>query len=415
MTPRSAPGSMPAGRVGAMSCQAPPRPTRFRRRIWRCRSRSADPINASILDGVAKGTIVDDEPVPTASMVRSSHNMHECSGQVLDGVLIGLSPVADRSLVVELVVSGPAEPGVDYAALPATVTIHSGSSQVGLPVTIYEDSVFESAETIDISLVAVGSVIRVDPDAADMQIVISDNDPAPKLSVRGGTGTEGGQNHGTSPVAGQGFANVVFELELRGQVGSDFTVQYETEDGTEQAGADYTAVAGTATIPVGQTVDSAGSVAVGESWYDDDPAIVVRVEYRINARRDVDRYEVTLRRRYGGTYYIAVTNRIPFRVGHVRPVRHRPGQRHAYLHRHRLTPPGPLSTQVAPCRRYPPPPPPVERSEAEEAMGCRRVQRVDGAGHVGIAVAEQCRARQVEAVDPGPQHCPGRAGRRRYS
>ena len=408
----------------------------------------SDPTNATILDGVAKGTIFDDEPTPTASMVRSSHTMHEGSGPVSDVVLIGLSPAADRSLVVELVVldSSTAEPDVDYLALPATVTIHSGASQVGVPVSIYEDGVYESAETIDISLVAVGSDFGVDPDAAEMQIVIADNDSAPFLSVRGGTGTEGGQNQGTSAVAGQGFANVVFELVLSGEIGSDFTVQYETEDGTAQAGSDYEPVAGTATIRagetsafvlvrvvdddefegggaetvglrlfdasdplvlegsapgtgriadndeppegadyVGQTVDTAGSVAVGESWYDDDPAIVGRIEYRINARRDVDWYEVdlpggscyeidvrgaptwqrhldgdfpaqyaptealtlahpfieglydadgnyipgtqdqgylaypestvTLRPRYGGTYYIAVTNRNPFESG----------------------------------------------------------------------------------------------------
>ena len=325
----------------------------------------SNPTNATILDGVAKGTILNDEPVPTASMVNSSHNMHERENPVLNVVVIQLSPKADRTLEVELVVSGTAEPDVDYAALPATVTLHRGVTEVGVPVTIYEDDVYETVETIDIAMVAVGSDIMVDPNADEMRIMIADNDPAPLLSVHGGTGTEGGQNPGTSPVAGQDFANVVFELELSGQIGSDFTVQYETVDGTALAGADYEPVAGTATIPegetsafvlvpviddgdfeganaetvglrlfnashplvlqgsapgtgriaddegppegadyVGQTVDTEGSVAVGESWYDDDPAIVGRIEYRINARRDVDWYRVTLPR--GSCYQIDV-------------------------------------------------------------------------------------------------------------
>ena len=324
----------------------------------------SDPTNATILDGVAKGTIVNDEPVPTASMFRSSLNMREGEGQVRDVVLIDLSPKADRTLEVDLVVSGTAEPDVDYAALAATVTIHSGVSRVGVPVTIYEDDVYETVETIGIAMVAVGSDIRVDTNAGSMQIEIFDNDPAPLLSVQGGTGTEGGQNHGTSPVAGQDFANVVFELELSGQMGNAFTVQYETVDGTARAGADYEPVAGTATIPagqtsafvlvlvvdddefeganaetvslrvfdashpivlqgstpgrgfvaddeeipagadyVGQTVDTEGSVAVGESWYHGS-AIMGRIEYRINARRDVDWYQVTLPR--GSCYEIDV-------------------------------------------------------------------------------------------------------------
>ena len=426
----------------------------------------SDPTNATILDGVAKGTIVDDEPVPTASMFRSSLNMREGEGQVRDVVLIDLSPKADRTLEVELVVSGTAEPGVDYAALAPTVTIHSGVSRVGVPVTIYEDDVYETVETIGIAMVAVGSDIRVDTNAGSMQIEIVDNDPAPLLSVQGGTGTEGGQNHGTSPVAGQDFANVVFELELSGQMGNAFTVQYETVDGTARAGADYEPVAGTATIPagqtsafvlvpvvdddefeganaetvslrvfdashpivlqgstpgrgfvaddeeipagadyVGQTVDTEGSVAVGESWYHGS-AIMGRIEYRINARRDVDWYQVTLPRgscyeidvrgattwqRYlDGDFPVAVRadrsahagpsvhpgplrrrrglrrghpgqglsrlSRVdghaaapprrhllhrgdqpdPVRVGHVRPVGHRLGQRNPHLHQHRL-------------------------------------------------------------------------------
>ena len=207
----------------------------------------------TILDGTAKGTILDDEPVPKASMFRSSLNMREGGDQVLNAVEIQLDPVADRTLKVELVVSGTAEPDVDYEVSHTTVTFSSGSYTAGVQVTIYEDDVYETVETIDIEMVAVGSDIMVDPNEGSMHIMIFDNDPAPLLSVHGGTGTEGGQNRGTSPVAGQDFANVVFELELSGQVGSDFTVQYETVDGTAQEGSDYEPVAGTATIPEGET------------------------------------------------------------------------------------------------------------------------------------------------------------------
>ena len=404
----------------------------------------SDPTNATILDGVAKGTILNDEPVPTASMLASGRIASEDGGTLSHVVAIELSHVADRSLNVRLVTSGTAESGVDYIALPNRVTFGSGSSLVRLSVSILDDLIYERDETIDIAMVAVGSDIRVDPNAGSMQIVIEDNDPAPRLSVRGGTGTEGGQNHGTSPVAGQDFANVVFELELSNVMIYDFTVQYETVDGTARAGADYTAVSGTATIPmgetsafvlvpviddgdfegsnaetvglrlfgasdayalgfdpfgsgfvadddelpedadyVGQTVETEESVAVGESWYHG-TAVPGRIEYRINDRRDVDWYRVTLPRgscyqidargatwqrhldgdfsaqyaptdpltlahpfiqglydadgnyvegsqdkgylgypestvtlrpRYGGTYYIAVTSRIPFESG----------------------------------------------------------------------------------------------------
>ena len=325
----------------------------------------SNPTNATILDGVAKGTILNDEPVPTASMLASGRIASEDGGTLSHVVAIELSHVADRSLNVRLVTSGTAESGVDYIALPNRVTFGSGSSLVRLSVSILDDLIYERQETIDIAMVAVGSDIRVDPNAGSMQIVIEDNDPAPRLSVQGGTGTEGGQNQGTSPVAGQDFANVVFELELSNVMIYDFTVQYETVDGTARAGADYTAVSGTATIPmgetsafvlvpviddgdfegsnaetvglrlfgasdahalgfdpfgsgfvadddelpedadyVGQTVDTEESVAVGESWYHGRTAVNGRIEYRINARRDVDWYRVTLPR--GSCYQIDV-------------------------------------------------------------------------------------------------------------
>ena len=324
----------------------------------------SDPTNATILDGVAKGTILNDEPVPTASMLASRRIASEDGGTLSHVVAIELSPVADRSLDVRLVTSGTAESGVDYIALPNRVTFGSGSSLLRRSVSILDDLIYERDETIDIAMVAVGSDIRVDPNAGSLQIVIEDNDPAPRLSVQGGTGTEGGQNRGTSPVAGQDFANVVFELELSNVMIYDFTVQYETVDGTARAGADYTAVSGTATIPmgetsafvlvpviddgdfeganaetvglrlfgasdahalgfdpfgrgfvadddelpedadyVGQTVDTEESVAVGESWYHG-TAVPGRIEYRINARRDVDWYQVTLPR--GSCYQIDV-------------------------------------------------------------------------------------------------------------
>ena len=325
----------------------------------------SNPTNATILDGVAKGTILNDEPVPKASMLASSRIASEDGGTLSHVVAIELSPVADRSLDVRLVTSGTAESGVDYIALPNRVTFGSGSSLVRRSVSILDDLIYERDETIDIAMVAVGSDIRVDPNAGSLQIVIEDNDPAPRLSVQGGTGTEGGQNQGTSPVAGQDFANVVFELELSNVMIYDFTVQYETVDGTARAGADYTAVSGTATIPmgetsafvlvpviddgdfegsnaetvglrlfgasdahalgfdpfgtgfvaddeelpvgadyVGQTVDTEGSVAVGESWYHGRTAVNGSIEYRINARRDVDWYRVTLPR--GSCYQIDV-------------------------------------------------------------------------------------------------------------
>ena len=53
------------------------------------------------------------------------------------------------------------------------------------------------------------------------------------------------------PVAGQDFANVVFELQLSNAAGADISIDYQTIDGFAVAGADYQATSGRATIPAG--------------------------------------------------------------------------------------------------------------------------------------------------------------------
>ena len=319
-------------------------------------------MNATIVDATVKTTIVDNETEPTISIADAS-------------------AAEGDDLLFEVTLSGPAElvsfwwevsveqgdtatlgQGQDVDRLVLLGGLSYGSTQTVLHVPTIVDSVFEDDETFTVTISNPSNATILDGVAKG---TILNDDPAPLLSVQGGTGTEGGQNPGTSPVAGQDFANVVFELELSGEVGSDFTVQYETVDGTAQEGSDYEPVAGTATIPagetsafvlvpvidddefegsnaetvglrvfnashplvlegsapgtgriadddgppvgadlVGQTVDTEGSVAVGESWYHGRTAVNGSIEYRINARRDVDWYEVTLPR--GSCYQIDV-------------------------------------------------------------------------------------------------------------
>jgi gliding motility-associated-like protein len=55
-------------------------------------------------------------------------------------------------LVVPFAVAGSATPGVDYSALPSSVTIPAGQQQLVLPVTIFTDANVEGSETVRIIL-----------------------------------------------------------------------------------------------------------------------------------------------------------------------------------------------------------------------------------------------------------------------
>ena len=175
----------------------------------------SNPVGAGISRATAKGTIIDDESIPEVSFLTAAHASQEDAGIINNVVAFDIHPKSEIPLEIALVTTGSATSGDDYAALPQTLTTSRNQSGLGYPLTIIEDSIFEGYETIIIQLVAASDHLRVDPNADTLTITIGDNDPVPRLtaSLRW-AGTEGGQNDGAEPVAGQEFANVVFELKL---------------------------------------------------------------------------------------------------------------------------------------------------------------------------------------------------------
>jgi hypothetical protein len=80
-------------------------------------------------------------------------------------------------------VSGTAQAGVDYGALPPTVRFFPGQTTVSFPVEILDDGVFEGDETLIVEL--------ADPNLPDVTIgthgvltlTIIDNDPDPATVI----------------------------------------------------------------------------------------------------------------------------------------------------------------------------------------------------------------------------------------
>ncbi len=56
------------------------------------------------------------------------------------------------ALTVPLVVGGTATPGVDYSALPSSVTFDAVASEIIIPITVFDDSLVEGNETITITI-----------------------------------------------------------------------------------------------------------------------------------------------------------------------------------------------------------------------------------------------------------------------
>jgi hypothetical protein len=131
--------------------------------------------------------------------------------------------------------------GTDYTAAgtAGTITIPAGSSSVTLNLTVNNDALMESSETVIITPGTVGntynaSVTVITPVPV---VTIADNDPA-TLTISSPSITEGDS----------GTQNLTFNVTLSNATGSSVSVNYATANGTALAGEDYVTKSGTLTF-----------------------------------------------------------------------------------------------------------------------------------------------------------------------
>ena len=141
-----------------------------------------NPTVAAILHATAKGTILDDEDVPTASFQTISQQASENSGTVNNFIQFDIAPLTEGSAQISLTITGTATAGQDYETPDTTLTLSPRQSQFSEPITINDDNVYEISETVIVTLVAESDNIQIDPITGTKTLYISDNDDEPTLS-----------------------------------------------------------------------------------------------------------------------------------------------------------------------------------------------------------------------------------------
>ena len=141
-----------------------------------------NPTVAAILHATAKGTILDDEDVPTASFHTISQQASENSGNVNNFIQFDIAPLTEGSAQISLTITGTATAGQDYETPDTTLTLSPRQSQFSEPITINDDNVYEISETVIVTLVAESDNIQIDPITGTKTLYISDNDDEPTLS-----------------------------------------------------------------------------------------------------------------------------------------------------------------------------------------------------------------------------------------
>jgi len=186
-------------------------------------------------------TIVDNESLSPGALQfsGSSYTVAEGGGSVL--ITVNRTGGGAGGVTVDYATSdGSATAPADYNATSGTLTFAANELTKTFSVTINQDAIVEPSELFSVSLSnPTGGATLTSPGTAS--VTITDDDVAPAILQFSAPNYSVGE--------GGGFATAT--ITRTGGLIGDVTVDWSTSDGTATAGADYTAVTTTITIPQG--------------------------------------------------------------------------------------------------------------------------------------------------------------------
>ncbi len=192
-----------------------------------------NPVNATIGDAQAIGTIYDNEGPP--SLVVLDGTSDENASPMSFSVIMTNSSASTQT--VEYASSdNTATAGDDYTTTTGTLTFNSGQTSKTVNVPIVDDAVNEADETFTLTLS--NATVAVTKDTATGTIV--DDDAEPTVSVADGS-------------ANEADGTLSFTVSLSAPSGQEVDVDYAATDGTAVASSDFSATSGTAVISAGST------------------------------------------------------------------------------------------------------------------------------------------------------------------
>ena len=142
----------------------------------------SNPTVAGIFQATAKGTIIDDESLPTVKFIANDSIKSENVGTINNFIYFSAVPKSEQSSQVSLTLAGTATSNDDYVNLPTALTISPNQSEIATPITLVNDNIAELDETIIVTVVADSDNIRVDPNFSTRTLTITDDDEHPTLS-----------------------------------------------------------------------------------------------------------------------------------------------------------------------------------------------------------------------------------------
>ncbi len=230
----------------------------------------SNPVNATIARGQGKGTILNDDPVPTISI---EHGYSQAEGIVPNYVSFYVRLSNPSYLPISFNYStadGTAVAGSDYVAATGTLTVNPGETNQSVDVLVIDDNVDEVNETLFVNL---SNPVNASITTAQAEGAISDDD-GPTIAINDVTVTEG--NAGT--------VDAIFTVTLSAASPQNVYVNYVTSPITATSNIDYRrSNLAMLTIPAGTTSSTVTIKVIGDSQVEPDETFYVLLSEPVNA------------------------------------------------------------------------------------------------------------------------------------
>jgi hypothetical protein len=231
------------------------------------------PVNATVADAQAIGTITNDDTAVTLSINNVTVTEGD-TGSVNAVFTVTLSAASAAQVTVNYATANSiATAGSDYTAANGTLTFTPGQTSKTVTVAVLGDLLDEANELFFVNLSSPTNATLADGQGVG---TITDNDAAPTLRINDVTVTEGN----TATI------NAVFTVSLSRASGQAVRVNYATANGATNpatAASDYTTTTGTLTINSGATTGSITVPVKGETIPEFNETFVVNLTTPVNA------------------------------------------------------------------------------------------------------------------------------------
>jgi hypothetical protein len=213
--------------------------------------------------------IVDNDPLPTVNFAVDSQSAAENLGGL--SVIVQLSAPSVQPVTVSFAATGTAAGGgTDYTISGSPVTIPAGQTTATITVTMIDDAMLESNETVVLTMAT--------PTQADLgeqtthTITILDNDVPPTVKFV----TDAQHNFENAEV-------FVVTVQLSAVSGLDTEIPFTVSGTADGDAVDYTIAASSFLISAGETTGTITINVVNDSRYEYDETVILTLNTPLNA------------------------------------------------------------------------------------------------------------------------------------